>query len=368
MRSILVLLLLSSLLATASARAQRPADPGFEAYRAVFSAATLPAAAGASAITGWSLQYRGAVPHAAFAAAVTLEGRVLRWRFVGGRPSPEVAAREVMEACGREDLRGAPIGAGCRLLAVDLAPGGLPPLMAPHGETIGPFRASPMHWRFGPRRAVGVVVWGHGYNGRTHDNRTSAAPGFLSVLNDAGWDILRYDRDPADDELQASLARLVAALPLLRQAGYARVVIGGQSRGGWQALLAAGERPDAVDAVIATAPAAHGEAPSRTGSAIEDFGRILAGLPRGRLRVGVVLFDDDRYDPDVNRRSAAVEATAETRLAPTLLLRPSAPLRGHEGVAEAGFTTRYAGCLLRLIQAPDATVPRGLRRSGCDSE
>ncbi|MBR0667026.1 hypothetical protein GXW71_21880 [Roseomonas hellenica] len=371
MRCLQALLLITALLVPALARGQHPAaDPGFAAYRATFSAATLPAAAGASAITAWSLHYRGAMPHAAFAIAATPEGRVLRWRFVGGRPTPEVAAREVLEACGREDLRNAPIGAGCRLLAVDLAPGGLPPLMALHGETIGPFRASPMHWRFGPQRAAGVVVWGHGYNGRDRDNRSSAAPGFLSVLNDAGWDILRYDRDPAQDELQATLPRLVAALPLLRQSGYARVVIAGQSRGGWQALLAAAARPEAVDAVIATAPAAHGEMrrSAASATAIEDFGRLLAGLPRGRLRIGVVLLDDDDYDPDVVRRGAAVETTAETRLAPTLLLRPAAPVRGHDGVAEAGFTTRYAGCLLSLIQAPEAAAPRGLRRSGCGGE
>jgi pimeloyl-ACP methyl ester carboxylesterase len=370
MRWRLIPLLLLAL-TTAAARAQQlAADPGFAAYRAAFSATTLPAGAGTSALTGWSLHYRGAVPHAAFAIAATPEGRLLRWRFVGGRPTPEAAAQEVLEACGREDLRNAPIGSGCRLLAVDLSLSGLPPLMALRGETIGPFRASPMHWRFGPRRAMGVVVWGHGYNGRDRDNRSSAAPGFLSVLNDAGWDILRYDRNPARDELQASLPPLVAALPLLRQAGYARVVIGGQSRGGWQALLAAGERPEMVDAVIATAPAAHGDMRrgAANGTAIEDFGRLLAGLPRARLRIGVVLFDDDNYDPDVLRRGAAVEITAQTRLAPTLLLRPASPVRGHDGVTEAGFTTRYAGCLLSLIQAPAATAPRGLRRSGCAGE
>jgi pimeloyl-ACP methyl ester carboxylesterase len=361
-----LLLLVLALLAPGVTHAQR--DPGFEAYRAAFSAATLPASAGASAVTGWSLHYRGAVPHAAFAIAATPEGRVLRWRFVGGHPTAEAAAREVLELCGREDLRGAPIGSSCRLLAVDLAMGGLPPLMAPQAATLGPFRASPLHWRFGPRRAAGVVVWGHGYNGRERDNRSSAAPGFLTVLNDAGWDILRFDRDPAQDELRATLPQLTAALPLLRQAGYARVVIGGQSRGGWQALLAAGERPEAVDAVIATAPAAHGEIrrPAEGGTAIADFGRLLAGLPRGRLRIGLVLFDDDAFDPDIGRRSAAVETTAEMRAAPTLLLRPAAPVRGHLGAMEAGFTRRYAGCLLALVQAPEPAVPRGLRRSGCD--
>lgn len=370
MRWRLIPLLVLALFTSAAHSQQRPVDPGFAAYRAVFSAASLPVAAGTSTITGWSLHYRGAVPHAAFAIAATPEGRVLRWRFVGGRATPEAAAREVLEACGREDLRNAPIGASCQLMAVDLALGRLPPLRAPHAETIGPFRASPLHWRFGPQRAAGVVVWGHGYNGRDRDNRSSAAPGFLSVLNDAGWDILRYDRDPAQDELPASLPRLVAALPLLRQAGYARVVIGGQSRGGWQALLAAGARPEAVDAVIATAPAAHGEMrrSAASANAIEDFGRLLAGLPRVRLRIGVVLFDDDDYDPDVGRRSAAVETTAESRQAPTLLLRPAAPVRGHDGAAEAAFTRRYASCLLGLIQAPEAAAPRGLRRSGCTGE
>ena len=35
---------------------------------------------------------------------------------------------------------------------------------------------------------------------------------------------------------------MLRALPLLREAGYGRIVLAGQSRGGWQSIMAAAER------------------------------------------------------------------------------------------------------------------------------
>jgi pimeloyl-ACP methyl ester carboxylesterase len=187
------------------------------------------------------------------------------------------------------------------------------------------------------------------------------------VLNDAGWDVLRFDRHPGDDTLPASLARLTGGLPALRAAGYRQVVLAGQSRGGWQAIMAAAESPDLVRAVIATAPAAHGESgrPNNHGAALDDFRRLLAGLPAAAPRLLVALFDGDDYDPDPERRAVVVETLARDRAAPSLVLWPQQEIRGHNAVGDWRFTRLFGGCVLTLVQAPEAAAPRGLRRAPC---
>ena len=348
----------------AQAAAPPLAPAAFDAYRAALSAAALPAGSNPGTVTGWTLHYRGAVPNAAFVLAAAPDGRLHRWRFVSGRESPDIARRDAMTLCEAQDLANAPPGTACRILAVNLALEGQRAVMAPRTETIGPFRASPLHWRHAPQQATGVVLWSHGYGGATSDNRNSNAPGFLSVLNDAGFDIFRFDRSPQEDDIAASLARLLREAPTLRAAGYRRVIMAGQSRGAWQSILLAGAMPEAVDAVIAAAPAAHGADAAGHTMAVDDFRRALSGLTAARPRLAVALFDGDPFDPDVTARSGLVEAMVDRRTAPTLLLRPPT-IRGHGGATELTFTQTYGACLLTFLIAPEAAAPRGVRRNIC---
>ncbi|MBY0339163.1 MAG: alpha/beta hydrolase [Acetobacteraceae bacterium] len=340
------------------------------AHERFFSAASIPAPTpSASLAIGFTKQYRGAVPHAAFAFAMGPDGRSA-WAMVSGRATPAEAEAEVLANCNRTvaNMRGQPLGAPCRLLATDLrlAEGGAP--LTPASGTIGPFRRSPFHVTRGPAEASGAVIWSHGYDGPDRDLRGAPGPGFLAALNEAGYDILRFDRHPGDDALFTSLPRLVRGLPALRHAGYRRVILAGQSRGGWQALLAANERPDLVDAVIATAPAAHGEAQRSEGQAhpgaLEDFQRALNGLAADRTRVAIILFEGDEFDPSPARRAETVASLAAQRTAPTLALWPR-NLRGHSAIGDWRFTRDYAGCVLTFVSAPDRSAPRGLRRESC---
>jgi pimeloyl-ACP methyl ester carboxylesterase len=364
-----LLLAASLLLAAAAAPALAFSAGEEERYRAVFSAASLGVARpSANLVASFTLHYRGAMPHAAFALATEAATGRSAWAFVGGQPTPEAAAAAALERCRRSLGQ---LQAECRLGARDGTPAAPPSAgVAPQTGTLGPFRLSPLHLRRGPEAARGVLVWGHGYGGPDRDNRNAPTPGLVSVLNDAGWDVLRFDRHPGEDAIAASLPRLVSGLPALRAAGYRQVVLGGQSRGGWQAIMAAAERPELVHAVLATAPAAHGEAqrPNNHGAALDDFRRLLAGLPvQGGPRLLVALFDEDPFDPDPERRAALLEALARERGAPTLALWPQAapPIRGHNGLYEPAFTRLYGACVLTLVQAPEAAAPRGLRRAPC---
>jgi hypothetical protein len=132
-------------------------------------------------------------------------------------------------------------------------------------------------------------------------------------------------------------------------------------------VMLAAEQPDAVHAVLAFAPAAHGEAarPNNLASAGEDFRRMLAGLPNGGPRLAVTIFAEDPYDPDPAARAAMVAEAAARRGAPTLAVFPEPPIRGHGGVNDWRFTRAFGACLLTLVQAPAAAAPQGVRRSPC---
>jgi pimeloyl-ACP methyl ester carboxylesterase len=358
------LLILVLLLAPAAARAFLPEDE--PAYRSVFSAAALGVERpSAGLVTAWTLAYRGLVPHAAFAFTRDPDTGRSVWGYANGRPTPEAAASTALANCERQ--RGA-LPDPCRLFAQDGRILADPRLVVPPvAGAIGPFRASPFHLRRGPQAARGVFVWGHGFGGNDRDYRMAPTPAFASILNDAGWDVLRFDRDPAEDALYTSQPRLVAGLPVLRGLGYRRIILGGQSRGGWQALMAGAERPEGVEAVIATAPAAHGEAerPNNLAAALEDFRRLLASLPAEGPRVLIALFDKDPFEPEVDRRAALVAEVAAQRSAPLLALWPRDGIGGHGGAYDWRFTRAFGGCVLSLVQAPASGAPRGLRRDPC---
>lgn len=362
-------LLLLALLLTAVPPAAAFSDTEQAAYRAVFSADALGVERpSAGLVTSWTLLYRGFLPNAAFAFTRDPESGRLVWGFSSSAATPAAAVAGAVAGCERQRQAALPASPACTAFAENgrILAGGPAPVQ-PASGTIGPFRLSPLHFRHGPEQARGVLVWGHGYGGMERDQRRAPTPGLAAILNDAGWDVLRFDRNPAEDMIFTTQPRLVAGLAALRAAGYRRIILGGQSRGGWQALLAGAEQPEGVEAVIATAPAAHGESekPNTLGTALEDFRRLIAGLPAQGPRVLVALFDADPFAPDVDQRAAILAEAALDRPSPLLALWPSNGIQGHGGGSDWRFTRFFGACVLTLVQAPAAGAPRGLRRDPC---
>lgn len=353
-------LLLALLLLATPALAQDPTTD-LAAYRRLFSAQTLTETVGpgasAGAITGWTMQYRGVVPGAAFALAQLPGGRT-PWQFTNGQADAATAGQMALERCNRN------ADGACRLLATDGVVPGQPPFRPDLTTTIGALRASPLHFRHGPARAQGVLVFGHGVSGQREDLRNTPAQGWVSAFNDAGFDIFRFDRHPNADDLPRSQALLVAAVPLLRAAGYRQVVLAGQSRGAWQSLGAAAQVP--VEAVIAIAPARHGawNASNSQSAALDDWRGLVAGLPAERTRVAVALILGDDFDADPAARLSRVADAARRRTAPTLGVQPAADnIRGHGGGASTAFTQAWSACLLAFATA--AAPPTGVVTQPC---
>jgi len=264
---------------------------------------------------GWSLHYRGAMPHSAFAFAQAADGRVV-WNFSGGQASPDAAREAAMAACGRAAQ---PLGAECRLFAIDGAVKGRAAI-TPASNRIGPLRASPLHFQHGPGSARGVVVWSHGraaaIGGTRPDSRGSSTQGWVSLLNDAGWDVFRFDRDPDDDEVE-------------------------------------------------TATAMHGSDGRNQNGALDDWRRLIGALPANGPRLAAVLFREDAFDPAPSARIERWEARMQQRQAPSLILSPATGPADHGAAAQLSFTQAWGLCLLRFVHEP--TPPTGTLRDGCQA-
>jgi hypothetical protein len=264
---------------------------------------------------------------------------------------PRVTEARAIENCARWG------GRECRLYVRDLdivwpgleaaavAPPAAP-LLGGRGWAVVP--DGRFLWQ-GAGAARGAYLWAHGRAAGGADSRGSQPQPHARAFNNAGYDVLRLDRDPATDETEAGAAWMRQALAELRARGYARIVAAGQSRGGWNALQAL-DAPDRADAVIAIAPAAHGPTGSPAWAwALDDLRRIVASARAPQTRVAIAAFAEDEYDPDPAGR-AAIFGALTGRIGGLLLLDRPPGLSGHGAGGDWRFTLRYAGCLLDFAE------------------
>lgn len=259
--------------------------------------------------------------------------------------------RRALENCARF------AGGGCRLYARDLAV--VWPGLEAEAEAAPETRfAGGRHWHLTPDRrflwqgaqnARGAYLWAHGRAAGGADSRGGQPQPHVRAFNNAGYDVFRIDRDPMMDETESGAAWMREALAELRRRGYARLIVGGQSRGAWNALQALAE-PGLVDGVVAIAPAAHGPTGSPAHAwALEDLRRVVAAARAPGARVVVANFAGDEFDPDPVQRSAIFSALTGRAGGLLLLDRPRG-IQGHGGGNDWRFTLGYASCLLDFVE------------------
>ena len=176
----------------------------------------------------------------------------------------------------------------------------------------------------------------------------------MRAFNNAGFDVVRFDRDPNADRDRARTAGWMAeSLALLRARGYRRIVVGGQSRGAWNALMMLA-RPGLADAIIAVSPAAHGSGASTNLSAqYDDLRALVAEARAAPVRVAFVQFGSDAFAGDLAGRRGLVERLRPL-VAGLLVLDQPEGLTGHYAGNQAAFAERYGICLLRFaLGGPD---------------
>ncbi|MDO9710431.1 hypothetical protein [Paracraurococcus lichenis] len=274
------------------------------------------------------------------------------WGWASALPDAAATEARALELCASWG------GSGCKLYARDLSVVWPGRESAPPAAALKPVRSGPgwslvpddrFFWQ-GPGQARGAYVWAHGRAAGGQDSRGSQPQPHVRVFNNAGYDVLRFDRDPATDETDAAAEWLHSALRTLRAQGYQKVIVGGQSRGGWNALQAL-DAPGLVDGVVAIAPAAHGARGSPAWAwALEDLMRVLTAARSPAARVVVANFAKDEFDPDPDRRAALFRTLNAPRVGGLLFLDRPPEVSGHGGGAESGFTLRYGACLLAFVE------------------
>lgn len=200
----------------------------------------------------------------------------------------------------------------------------------------------------GSARATGAVIWSHGRSVDTEDS-TAPTPPYMVALRDGGWDTFRFNRMRASDTLTASAQALSEQVEALKQSGYRQVALAGQSFGGFLALMAADES-DAVDAVIATAPAAFGDYANFYGSWRQNARRLYPLLQQvRRARVMVFYFHGDDFDPG-GRGERSRDILAERGLSYAVIDQPPR-LTSHSAATTPLFAELYGPCILAFLDA-----------------
>jgi len=205
----------------------------------------------------------------------------------------------------------------------------------------------------GPQAAQGAVIWNHGANSyyAAIDSSQSSIPLFVTLLRDDRWDVFRLDRPSVGEAVNTSTEALLSAIRQLKTQGYRRIVLMGQSAGGWISLIAAGKSAD-VYAVVATAPAYYGvDRPRYTMNASALYS-YLDDIKTGRIMIA--FFTDDPFDP--GGRGAEAEAILTRHGVPHLIVDRPEGLSGHGASSSGLFYRRFGPCLRTMVG--DGAVPK----------
>jgi dienelactone hydrolase len=275
------------------------------------------------------------------------------WGWAAALETPQATDARAIEICAGWG------GQGCRVYARDLSvvwPGREAGPPSPARKVVlrsGPGWSVVADERFfwqGPGTARGAYLWAHGRAAGGQDSRGGQPQPHVRIFNNAGYDVLLFDRAPATDETDAAATWMRMALSELRAQGYARIVVGGQSRGAWNALQAL-DRPGLADAVVAVAPAAHGATGSAAWAwALDDLRQIVRSARSPLARVAIANFAGDEFDPDPDGRAQIFRSLSAPRVGALLFLDRPQGLEGHAAGADARFTQRYGACLLEFAE------------------
>jgi hypothetical protein len=198
----------------------------------------------------------------------------------------------------------------------------------------------------GPQAARGVYVWAHG-KGNAIDSRGAQPQPHVRAFNNAGFDIVRFDRSPTTDYVDDAAGWLRKGLASLRTRGWRMVIAGGQSRGAWNSLQVL-DTPGLADAVIAISPA------SFSGQATQeaDLYHILRTDRSSAARVAVAQFNGDIYVRDMPGRLAMLREMLPSRASAVLVIDQPEHIAGHGGGNSSDFARKFGPCMLRFVIDP----------------
>lgn len=256
----------------------------------------------------------------------------------------DAAAKTATRNCDKRDPSGP-----CRIYAVDgyvvwgKNPGALPRFAdAPRLGAFIPSDYTPVR---GPHAATGLIVWSHGYR-RGIDETQGQPQGYVSRFLAQGWDVYRCNREYID-QVPTEIDDMIKSVEAARRAGYATIVLAGQSHGAWISLEALA-RGAPIDGVISISPATHGSPPSA--AARSDFRELLRHIRRRNsadISLVIALFQNDSFDP--GGRFADIPDLLGNTAIPLYFIDRPAQLSGQGAGNSYQFNDRFGACILRFI-------------------
>ncbi|HEV2055196.1 MAG TPA: alpha/beta fold hydrolase [Methylomirabilota bacterium] len=208
----------------------------------------------------------------------------------------------------------------------------------------------------GPDRANGIIIWNHGISGTNPSWRAPAPPAFR-LLQARGWDVIMLKRHHLAETmpggpLNRSVERTQQEAAAQRKFGYRKVVLAGQSFGGYVTLEAIDTSPG-VFAAIALAPGVR----PRGADGRFDATTVEQILQHARVgRLALVFPKNDALFGD-NARGERAQPILARRELPYLMIDETSEITGHGGGASGRFALRYGLCLAEFLAA--ATLPAG---------
>jgi hypothetical protein len=295
------------------------------------------------------------------AFAVSATGRS---GWFGGAGTIEQARQKALGFCNRDGM------ADCEIYAENLDVVWPTAQAALHTPAPGPLITGPGYafvpdqrflWH-GPLVARGLYVWGHG-RAPNVDSRGLQPPAYVRFFNNAGFDIVRFDRDPATDLADRAAGWLHEGLARLRTFGWDMVVVGGQSRGAWNSLQIL-DTPGLADVVIAISPAANGTNSVVVNSLGQFQFRTIADRARApTTRLAITQFTDDPFAGDEDQRRSTIEQDFRPHVGPLLLIDRPPGFSGHGAGNSRLFAEQFGACLLQFATAanPPTSCPAAAR-------
>jgi pimeloyl-ACP methyl ester carboxylesterase len=212
----------------------------------------------------------------------------------------------------------------------------------------------------GPQKAKGMVIWNHGRSGSRA--ASEVAPPVARLFAQRGWDVYGLYRAFGIDSRSATYQLIQLALEKTQAMGYQKIILMGQSAGGYGAIEAVRYGSDVIG-IVALAPAAFGsysgDGASKDWRSNDFYARQLWEKFEGKpVRVAVAYFSGDVYyeDQSPNVRGPWVSALLARYGTPNLVIsQPAAPkLYGHSAGQSSAFAHRFGHCIYVLMETGTA--------------